>query len=74
MSQNSLKEYTFTFHFPELAAAHAFQVITAAGSSYDVALSRAAKLVRQRPPVKGRRLTKFKITGLLLANIPDTGN
>lgn len=68
---NKGKSYTFIFTFPELPAGHAQQSVSASGSSFSVAMSRAAKDVMKREHVKGRRIKHGRISFSFNEPLPD---
>lgn len=61
-------KYKFLFTFPEATSAYAQQEALGEGSNISVALSRATKEVMSRKGIKGKRLTKFRLTGVKIEN------
>lgn len=56
------KTYTVHFELKELPAAHYWQSATVTASNPGLAANRAWALVKQKPGVKGRKITYGKIS------------
>lgn len=65
------KDYSVTLKFPELPASRYYQCADVSATGLGRAADEAFKIIKDRPVVKGKRLTRVTIDVQLKKNISD---
>jgi hypothetical protein len=61
------KTFSVVADFPEVLAKHHIQVVTVKAGSLELALKRGLAVIRKREGIKGRRISKVKVSAVLVA-------